>query len=170
LLDAISHQPSAISLLESSLLFPYPFRLFIQICQKMAGPPTEEVVVKQPGHMISEYDDRDDNGDSAWAYSFAAAMAPFCAFLYGHHRGATGRVVEAVVRSPVGVYGLLALPFVTLGFEKSVYDTVQAAQGINPNVRPDNRGGFPSGGAELPSFSIIPIQKYERKNPVIQKD
>ena len=133
----------------------------------MAGPPTEEVVAKaKPGH-ISEYDDR-DNG--AWAYSFAAAMVPFCAFCYGHHRGATGKVVEAVVRSPVGVYGLLALPFVTLGFEKSVYDTVQAAQGINPNVRPADRGGFPSGGAELPSFSLIPIQKFERKNPVILKD
>jgi hypothetical protein len=132
----------------------------------MAGPPTEEVAVKRPGH-ISEYDDR-DNG--AWAYSFAAAMVPFCAFCYGHHRGATGRVVEAVVKSPIGVYGLLLLPFVTLGFEKSVYDTVQAAQGINPNVRPADRGGFPSGGAELPSFSLIPIQKFERKTPVIQKD
>jgi hypothetical protein len=132
----------------------------------MAGSPTEEVVVKKPGH-ISEYDDRTSG---AWAYSFAAAMVPFCAFCYGHHRGATGRVVEAVVKSPVGVYGLLALPFVTLGFEKSVYDTVQAAQGINPNVRPADRGGFPSGGAELPSFSLIPIQKFERKTPVIQKD
>jgi hypothetical protein len=85
-------------------------------------------------------------------------MVPFTAFCYGHSRGMTGKVVEAVVKSPVGVYGLLALPFVTLAMEKSIYDTVQAAQGINPNIRPANRGGFPSGGAELPSFSLIPVQ------------
>lgn len=75
----------------------------------------------------------------------------------------TGQVVHRVVRSPVGVYGLLGLPFVTLGMEKCIYDTVQAAQGINPNVRPADRGGFPSGGAELPSFSLIPVQ--ERRKP-----
>ena len=72
---------------------------------------------------------------------------PFCAFCYGHSRGVTTRVVERVVKSPVGVYGLLALPFVTLGMEKSIYDTVQAWQGIDPNFRPADRGGFPSGGA-----------------------
>jgi hypothetical protein len=48
---------------------------------------------------------------------------------------------------------------VTLGMEKSIYDTVQAAQGINPNTRPADRGGFPSGGAELPSFSLIPVRQ-----------
>jgi hypothetical protein len=85
-------------------------------------------------------------------------MAPFALFCYGHQRGMTGRAVEAVVRSPVGVYGLLALPFFTLAMEKCIYDTVQAAQGIDPNVRPANRGGFPSGGAELPSFSLIVVQ------------
>lgn len=83
----------------------------------------------------------------AWFLSFSAAMVPFCAFCYGHSKGVTGRVVERVVKSPVGVYGLFALPFVTLGMEKSIYDTVQAWQGINPNVRPADRGGFPSGGA-----------------------
>jgi hypothetical protein len=51
-----------------------------------------------------EYDDR----NHAWVYSFGAAMIPFTAFCYGHSRGVTGRVVERVVRSPVGVYGLLA--------------------------------------------------------------
>ncbi|ACI64523.1 predicted protein [Thalassiosira pseudonana CCMP1335] len=90
-------------------------------------------------------------------------MVPFCAFCYGHSKGVTGRVVERVVKSPVGVYGLFALPFVTLGMEKSIYDTVQAWQGINPNVRPADRGGFPSGGAALPSFSLIPVQQVARK-------
>jgi hypothetical protein len=59
----------------------------------------------------------------------------------------TTRVVERVVKSPVGVYGLFALPFLTLGMEKSIYDTVQSWQGIDPNVVPKDRGGFPSGGA-----------------------
>lgn len=101
----------------------------------------------------------------AWIYSFAAAMVPFTAFCYGHSRGVTGRVVERVVRSPVGVYGLLALPFCTLAMEKSIYDTVQAWQGLDPNVRPKDRGGFPSGGAELPSFSLIPVQKKFIRRP-----
>lgn len=83
----------------------------------------------------------------SWFLSFSAAMVPFCAFCYGHSRGVTTRVVDRVVKSPVGVYGLFALPFLTLGMEKSVYDTVQAWQGIDPNERPADRGGFPSGGA-----------------------
>ena len=97
-----------------------------------------------------------------WFLSFSAAMVPFCAFCYGHSRGVTTRVVERVVKSPVGVYGLFALPFLTLGMEKSIYDTVQAWQGIDPNVRPADRGGFPSGGAELPSLSLIPVRKFAR--------
>jgi hypothetical protein len=71
----------------------------------------------------------------------------------------TVRVVNAVVKSPLGAPGLLLLPFVTLAMEKSIYDTVQAAQGIDPNTRPADRGGFPSGGSELPSFSLIPVQR-----------
>ncbi|CAB9512735.1 expressed unknown protein [Seminavis robusta] len=114
---------------------------------------------------IRDYDGRNN---AAWMYSFGAAMVPFTAFCYGHSRGATGRVVEAVVRSPVGVYGLFALPFVTLAMEKSIYDTVQAWQGMDPNIRPKERGGFPSGGADLPSFSLIPVQKaaWEQKSEV----
>ena len=95
-------------------------------------------------NSISDYDHR---SNTAWMYSFGAAMVPFCAFCYSHQRGGTVRVVDAVVRSPVGVYGLLALPFLTLGMEKSIYDTVQAWQGMDPNIRPKERGGFPSGGA-----------------------
>ena len=116
---------------------------------------------KERPKSVRDYDHRNDK---AWLYSFGAAMVPFTAFCYGHSRGATGRVVEAVVRSPVGVYGLLALPFVTLAMEKSIYDTVQAWQGIDPNVRPKERGGFPSGGAELPSFSLIPVQRPNEAN------
>ena len=91
-------------------------------------------------------------------YSFGAAMIPFSAFCFGHQRGVTGRVVERMVKSPVGVYGLFLLPFATLAMEKSIYDTVQSWQGIDPKIRPKDRGGFPSGGADLPSFSLIPVQ------------
>jgi len=101
--------------------------------------------------------------------SFAAAMVPFTAFCYSHQRGMTGRAVEAIVRSPVGVYGLLALPFATLAMEKCIYDTVQAAQGINPNIRPADRGGFPSGGAELPSFSLISVRSFETPSSLARR-
>ncbi|MGK3747849.1 MAG: hypothetical protein ACI8RD_000139 [Bacillariaceae sp.] len=109
---------------------------------------------------MSEMDHRDNY---AWAYSAAAAMVPFTAFCYFHARGGTARVVERVVRSPVGVYGLFALPLVTLAMEKSIYDTVQAWQGLDPNVIPADRGGFPSGGGNLPSLSLIPVQKRHNR-------
>ena len=97
--------------------------------------------------------------DWTWLISFGAAMVPFTAFCYGHQRGMTVRVVNAVVKSPIGPAGLLLLPFCTLAMEKSIYDTVQAAQGMDPTTRPVDRGGFPSGGSELfPSFSLIPVQ------------
>jgi hypothetical protein len=105
----------------------------------------------------------DDRDNIAWMYSAAATMVPFTAFCFAHSKGMTVRVVESVVRSPVGVYGLLALPFLTLTMEKSIYDTVQAWQGLDPNVRPKDRGGFPSGGAALPSFSLIPVRKTTNK-------
>jgi len=98
----------------------------------------------------------------AWAVSFGAAMVPFLGFLYGHQRGATVRVINAVVHSPIGPAGLLLLPFGTLAMEKCVYDTVQSVQGIDPCViaNKKSRGGFPSGGAEaLPSFSLVAVQK-----------
>ena len=101
--------------------------------------------------------------DWTWWISFGAAMVPFTAFCYGHHKGMTVRVVNAVVKSPLGPAGLLLLPFCTLAMEKSIYDTVQAAQGMDPTTRPVDRGGFPSGGAELfPSLSLIPVQPKRR--------
>ena len=105
--------------------------------------PKDDATLQQPATM-ADYDPRED---SAWIYSFGAAMVPFCGFLYIHKLGMTARVVEATVRSPIGVYGLFLLPFCTLAMEKSIYDTVQSWQGIDPQIRPADRGGFPSGGA-----------------------
>jgi hypothetical protein len=109
---------------------------------------------------ISEYDNR---SNSAWIFSFGAAMIPLVGFMYGHNRGFTKWAVERIVRSPLGPGGLLLLPFVTLSMEKCIYDTAQSMQGIDPNVRPADRGGFPSGGADLPSFSLVPVLRWETK-------
>lgn len=98
------------------------------------------------------------NESVAWIYSFGATMMPFLGICYAHQRGLTVKVLNAVAKSPMGVYGFFALPFVTLGMEKCIYDTVQCWQGIDPNVIPADRGGFPSGGGSLPSFSLITVQ------------
>lgn len=105
----------------------------------------------------STYEDR--RSDKEWIFSFCAAMVPFSAFCYGHSKGVTGRVLERLVKMPGGFYAIFALPFLTLGMEKCVYDTAQAIQGIDPNTKPSDRGGFPSGGSSLPSFSLVPVQK-----------
>jgi len=110
----------------------------------------------QKPNTIAEYDTRDND---AWMFSFTAAMVPFTAFCYGHSRGLTGKVLEKLVKLPGGFHAIFALPFLTLAMEKSVYDTAQSIQGIDPNVRPADRGGFPSGGSSLPSFSLVPVQE-----------
>lgn len=104
-----------------------------------------------------EFEDR--RTDTEWIFSFCAAMVPFTTFCYGHSRGVTTTCLERLIKLPGGFYGILALPFLTLGMEKCIYDTAQAIQGINPNTRPADRGGFPSGGSALPSFSLVPVQK-----------
>ena len=89
-------------------------------------------------------------------------MFPFCSFCYAHHRGLTLTVLKGVYKT-VGVRGFLALPFITLGMEKSIYDSTQSWQGIDPTVVPADRGGFPSGGgAAIPSFSLIPVDPVKR--------
>ena len=76
---------------------------------------TEDKIPK----TIAEYDTRDTN---AWMFSFVAAMVPFVGFCYGHSRGGTGVVLEKLVKMPGGFYGIFALPFLTLGMEKCIYE------------------------------------------------
>jgi len=102
-----------------------------------------------------------ERNDSAWLFSFAGAMIPFVTFCYAHQRGATVRILEKVSKSRFGVHGFLALPFITLSMEKCIYDTLQSAQGVDPKMVPTDRGGFPSGGGNLPSFSLIPVMKWK---------
>lgn len=100
-----------------------------------------------------------DARNCAWIVSFSATMVPFLGFCYSHKRGVTVRILERLGKTRGGIYGIFALPFLTLAMEKSVYDTVQSIQGISPHDVPDDRGGFPSGGANLPSFSLVAVQK-----------
>lgn len=63
-----------------------------------------------------------------------------------------------------GGVGLLMVPFVSLTMEKTAYDTFQAFRGHDIYTRGPKegaRGGFPSGGCELPSFSLIAVQSWK---------
>ncbi|KAJ1432060.1 hypothetical protein B484DRAFT_430019 [Ochromonadaceae sp. CCMP2298] len=61
-----------------------------------------------------------------------------------------------------GPVGLLMVPFATLTMEKVCYDTFQAYRGhdiYTNGPKAGAGGGFPSGGAGLPSFSVISVRK-----------
>jgi len=65
-----------------------------------------------------------------------------------------------------GVPGLVALPWVTLSLEKVAYDTFTAARGHDMYTAAQEsgenpHGEFPSGGAKLPSFSLIAVRGEE---------
>ena len=64
----------------------------------------------------------------------------------------------------VGPLGLLGIPFCTLAMEKTAYDTyTRRTTGEvfmrTPRKRTSRRPSFPSGGAQLPSFSLIETRK-----------
>lgn len=94
-----------------------------------------------------------------WVVSFGAMMMPFLGFCYFHQIGYFSKSLDWIAKSRFGVHGFLAVPFITLSMEKCIYDTVQSLQGIDPNIVPEGRGGFPSGGSNLPSFSLVEVKK-----------
>jgi hypothetical protein len=62
-----------------------------------------------------------------------------------------------------GVPGILALPWGMLTIEKCAYDTFLAARGQDLNAEKKRtgvnpHGEFPSGGASLPSLSLIAVR------------
>ena len=63
----------------------------------------------------------------------------------------------------VGPIGLLGIPFCTLAMEKTAYDTYTAYHGrsiyADAAKRNEPPPQFPSGGAQLPSFSLIETRK-----------
>ena len=66
-----------------------------------------------------------------------------------------------VIYQRIGAAGLVGLPAVTLTMEKTCYDTYCAFHGhsIYDDKNPTPNGGFPSGGAQLPSFSLIATRR-----------
>ena len=95
---------------------------------------------------------------NATLISAAVTTLPLLGVLELHRRGHTITFWEMWYRR-FGVYGFFAVPLLTVSIEKCIYDTIQAAQGIDPCVvREERRGeGFPSGGHALPSFSVLPV-------------
>ena len=89
--------------------------------------------------------------------------------------GLFGKVVGAVYNR-VGAAGLLAIPFGSLTIEKSTYDTYCAYHGQSIYEQHDGKakhGGFPSGGAALPSFSLLktrqPTERPTFRNEMLDK-
>lgn len=105
---------------------------------------------------------------SSWSMGWMCILVPNAVMLFGHYKGKTLHIVNAVLRSPLGVHGLFAVPFIGVAMEKSFYDTALSLQGIDPNkLREDRKHeGFPSGGHMLPSFSMVSI----RERPIEWRD
>jgi len=122
--------------------------------------PSTTSNLSEPATAVDSRSSTETNG-LEWAVSFGAMMVPFAGFLYFHKLGYFNKSLEVIAKSRFGVHGFLALPFVTLSIEKCIYDTVQSLQGIDPNVVPEGRGGFPSGGAALPSLSLVAVRKKD---------
>ena len=79
--------------------------------------------------------------------------------------GVFGKIIDRVYRR-VGAAGLLAIPFVSLTLEKSLYDTYCSYHGQDIYAEHDGtpkHGGFPSGGASLPSLSLVQTRTEEER-------
>ena len=74
-----------------------------------------------------------------------------------------------------GAAGLLGIPFGTLTMEKSTYDTYCAyhGQSIYESKETNPNGGFPSGGASLPSLSVLKTRaegdRASFRNPLLDR-
>ena len=82
-------------------------------------------------------------------------------FIYTH---VMPKVIGPLYRT-FGIPGIMALPWITLALEKASYDTLAAARGYDLQAEHAKKGNphgeFPSGGAALPSWSLIPMRGEE---------
>ena len=75
----------------------------------------------------------------------------------------------SLIYNNFGVPGMLAIPFVSISLEKSLYDSYCAYHGESIYEDAEKKGyhgqgvhgAFPSGGASLPSFSLIETRPME---------
>ena len=104
-------------------------------------------------------------------YAFIGAVFIAGPLLPTKKGGGMFAAIVGKVYNRVGAAGLLGIPFVSLFLEKSLYDTYCAYHGesIYDEAPADfdgtgKHGGFPSGGASLPSLSLLKTrgQKTER--------
>jgi hypothetical protein len=72
--------------------------------------------------------DADGVPEGAWRLSAFCAMVPIVGCGIAHQRGLTVKIFTAAYNT-FGVAGIFGLPFCTLAFEKSVYDTANSYQG-----------------------------------------
>uniref|UniRef100_A0A7S3JUE7 Uncharacterized protein n=1 Tax=Aureoumbra lagunensis TaxID=44058 RepID=A0A7S3JUE7_9STRA len=70
--------------------------------------------------------------------------------------GTLTKIIDTIYQK-LGPGGLIGLPAISLTLEKCCYDTYCAFYGHSIYNEPTPNGGFqfPSGGAQLPSFSLI---------------
>jgi len=96
-----------------------------------------------------------------WCSNFSCNRPPAAAaFIFGMKGGFTLRFFTFIYER-FGAAGLLFVPFITMSMEKVCYDTFQAYRGhdiYTTGPTEGAKGGFPSGGSSLPSFSLIPVR------------
>ena len=107
----------------------------------------------------------DDEIPKLGIYAFIGVVFIAMPLMPQKKNGGFAKVVEALYNR-LGAKGLLALPFGTLTVEKATYDSYCAYYGQSIYEQSDGtpkHGGFPSGGASLPSFSLIETRSPEER-------
>ena len=115
----------------------------------------------QPSKPTSE--ENDNEIPKLGIYAFIGVVFIAMPLMPTNKHGSFAKVIEVLYRR-LGASGLLALPFGTLTAEKATYDSYCAYWGPSIYDDPDTtpkHGGFPSGGAALPSFSLIETRQRE---------
>ena len=137
-----------------------------RLARRLTSRTTKPLRVSASSNRQREMDEHshkyNNNTKQSYAVTAGAVSAPFILFCLAHQLNYTEKILTVVYRR-VGVFGFFFLPFITLGMEKSIYDTVQAMQGIEAHVDLDDGErvrSFPSGGSNLPSFSLVDVKKW----------
>ena len=118
-------------------------------------PPSTDVA---PSSSSSSSSSSDDEIPKWPIYAFIGVVFIGAPLMPQAKGGGTFGKIVGMVYNRVGAAGLLAIPFGSLTLEKSLYDTYCAYHGhsiYEASDKTPKHGGFPSGGAALPSFSLV---------------